>query len=110
MARSSLEERLEKLQEQKRQIEEQERSLRARVSQERRKAETRERILLGAFLLHQLGRNDPSIQTIREWVAKELPGFLTKPRDRETLAAILSELQKGKPLPASGFEANEGQS
>ena len=99
MARSTIEERLAKLEEQKRQLEEQERALRARMSEGRRKIETRQRILLGAFLHYQLGRNDPSVQAIRAFVARELPGFLTKPRDREVMAEVLDALGSGHPKP-----------
>lgn len=106
MARSTIEERLAKLEEQKRQLEEQERALRARMSESRRKVETRQRILLGAFMLHQLGRTDPSVQTMKEFVARELPGFLTKPRDREAMAEVLTALGRGRPVPQPAPDEN----
>ncbi len=110
MARSTIEERLAKLEEQKRQLEEQERALRARQSESRRKIETRQRILIGAFMLHQLERKDPSVDPIREWVAKELPGFLTKDRDRQAMAEVLDAIGRRKgtaqSVPESRDEGN----
>ena len=51
MARTPVEERLEKMREDERKLRERRKALEARVSTERRKAETRERIMLGAFIL-----------------------------------------------------------
>lgn len=50
MARTPVEERLEKMREDERKLRERRKALEARVSVERRKAETRERIMLGATM------------------------------------------------------------
>ncbi|WP_285295715.1 mobilization protein [Aureimonas altamirensis] len=109
MARSSIEDRLAKLEEQKRQLEEQQRALRARQSEGRRKLETRQRILLGAFMLYQLERKDPTVDPIRAWVADVLPGFLTKDRDREAMADILKDIARTKGTAQSVPEGRDGE-
>lgn len=92
MASATLQERLAKLEGEKRRIEARAASLRARVNQQNRKDDTRRRILLGAFLLNQLARGGNRNDNIKQWVADELPKFLTKERDRQVLAAFLQEL------------------
>jgi hypothetical protein len=91
MARTPLEERLEILEERKRQLEEQTRTLRARLTSEKRKQDTRKRIMLGSFLLHRLEQERPESPVLRDLLQRELPGFLTRDRDRELLAELLTD-------------------
>ena len=56
MARRTIDERLAELQEKQKQLKAQERQLKARVSAERRKKETRQKIILGGAVLSVLGR------------------------------------------------------
>lgn len=58
MARTPVEERLEKMREDERKLRERRKALEARVSTERRKAETRERIMLGAFRRSSGGQHE----------------------------------------------------
>ncbi len=95
MAKTPLQERLELLEERKRQLEERTRTLRARLSTEKRKQDTRRRIMLGAFVLHRLEQEGPASHALREILCQELPGFLTRDRDRELLGELISNPQSG---------------
>ncbi len=79
MARTPVEERLEKMREDERKLRERRKALEARVSTERRKAETRERIMLGQLA--------PLLQ-------RELPMFLTRERDHALMAPLLKRLKE----------------
>src|SRR3546814_17587597 len=54
MARTPVEELLEKMREDERKLRERRKALEARLSAERHKAETREPTMLGAFILHHI--------------------------------------------------------
>ena len=76
---SSIEERLKKMEERKRRLEQEIRSLQARQRAERRKRETRKKILIGAMVLHL-------VETERwpeEKLRRLLDGYLTGERDRQ---------------------------
>lgn len=83
MARRSIEQRLEH-------IEVQRRTLKARLTQQERARDTRRKVLLGAFLLHQLEANRDAAGPLRAFVAQELPGFLQRDEDRALLADLIA--------------------
>ena len=113
MARKSIEERLA-------QLDAQRKTLQARLGKQERAADTRRKILLGALVLNRLeGNDDPDFaMRLRQWLRKELPGFLTRDADKTLLADLIgtsvSEVTAGKmqghitptsaePLPASNL-------
>ena len=81
MAKLSIEERIAQLEARKK-------SLQARLTKQDRAADTRRKILLGAFLLDRMedakaAARDPDFAArLREWLTGELPAFLTRPNDR----------------------------
>ncbi len=83
MARRTLAERLA-------QLEAQRKTLQARMGKQERAKDTRRKILLGAFVLHRLEKPDQSefSKNLREWLAKELPKFLSRDDD----AALFDDL------------------
>ena len=93
MARTPVEERLEKMRDDERKLRERRKALEARVSTERRKAETRERIMLGAFILHHLDENTPTGRQLAPLLQRELPMFLTRERDHALMAPLLKRLK-----------------
>ncbi|MEG8222660.1 hypothetical protein OSJ57_18870 [Sphingomonas sp. HH69] len=93
MARTPVEERLEKMRQDERKLRERRKALEARVSTERRKAETRERIMLGAFILHHLDEDTPTGRQLAPLLQRELPMFLTRERDHALMAALLKRLK-----------------
>lgn len=93
MARTPVEERLEKMREDERKLRERRKALEARVSTERRKAETRERIMLGAFILHHLDEDTPTGRQLAPLLQRELPLFLTRERDHALMADLLKRLR-----------------
>ena len=96
MARTPVEERLEKMREDERRLRERRKALEARVSADRRKAETRERIMLGAFILHHLDEDTPTGRQLAPLLQRELPLFLTRERDHTLMTPLLKRLtEKG---------------
>ena len=96
MARTPAEERLEKMREDERRLRERRKALEARVSADRRKAETRERIMLGAFILHHIEEDTPTGRQLAPLLQRELPLFLTRERDHTLMAPLLKRLtEKG---------------
>ena len=81
MAKLSIEERIAQLEARKK-------SLQARLSKQDRAADTRRKVLLGAFLLDRMedakaAARDPQFTArLRDWLTGELPAFLTRPNDR----------------------------
>src|SRR3546814_7161895 len=63
MARTPVEERLEKMREDERKLRARRKALDARLSAARRKAETRERIMLGAIILHHIDRKSTRLNS-----------------------------------------------
>lgn len=94
MARTPVETRLEKMREDERRLRERRKALEARVSAERRKAETRERIMLGAFILHHIEENTPTGRQLAPLLQRELPLFLTRERDHTLMAPLLKRLKE----------------
>lgn len=84
MARKTIEQRLAELEQQKR-------TLKARLSQRERARDTRRKVLLGALVLHRLdnGKDEEFSRRLREWLKRELPGFLTREGDKELFDDLL---------------------
>lgn len=99
MARKSIEQRLAELDAQRS-------ALKARLSKQERANDTRRKVLLGALILHRLEQsNDPEFTTrLRDWLRRELPGFLTRDGDKELFAELL-----GKPADTDAAR-NAGES
>lgn len=51
---------------------------------------TRQKILLGAFLIEALEKNE--VQGLREYTAKRLPEYLTRETDRKLLKGLVENL------------------
>jgi hypothetical protein len=90
MAKKTIAERLAQLEAQKK-------TLQARLAKQERTQDTRRKVLLGAFLLHRLENDRDFGPTLKEWVRRELPGFLVRPDDK----TLFAELLAGVPAPAS---------
>lgn len=86
--RKSLQERLE-------QLRAKEKTLSARLGAQQRKDDTRRKVLLGALVLQELSGVKPSEFTValREWLARELPGFLTRDQDKALLRDLVAAEQ-----------------
>ena len=83
MAKKTIEERLA-------QLEAQRQTLKARLGKQERAKDTRRKILLGALVLHRLGEGNRAFdQTLKEWLQRELPGFLTRADDKTLFADLL---------------------
>jgi hypothetical protein len=79
------------------QLEAQRQTLKARLGKEERAKDTRRKVLLGALLLYRLGEDKREFdKTLREWLQRELPGFLTREDDKKLFADLLVE-----PAPAT---------
>lgn len=84
MARKSIEERLA-------QLEAQRQALKARLGKQERARDTRRKVLLGALVLHRLSEDKREFdKTLREWLQRELPGFLSRPDDKELFSDLLT--------------------
>lgn len=84
MARKSIEQRLAELDARRA-------ALKARQGKEERARDTRRKVLLGALVLHGLEASTDKefVPHLRRWVAKELPGFLTRDVDKELLGDLI---------------------
>ena len=78
--RSSDAQRLKALAEKKKAIEVRMHALKTRVAQKQRKEDTRRKILLGAWILHEMDHPQNG-DRLKIWAQKQLPGFV-KERDR----------------------------
>ena len=67
-------------------------SLKARIGKEERARDTRRKVLLGALVLDRLERShdEEFAKRLRDWLARELPGFLTRDVDRTLLADLIA--------------------
>ncbi|MDD2704035.1 MAG: mobilization protein [Acidocella sp.] len=84
MARKSIEERLA-------QLDAQRQALKARLGKEERAKDTRRKVLLGALVLHRLGEDKREFdRTLKEWLQRELPGFLSRPDDKALFDDLLA--------------------
>jgi hypothetical protein len=90
MAKKTITERLAQLEAQKK-------TLQARLAKQERTQDTRRKVLLGAFLLHRLENDRDFGPTLKEWVRRELPGFLVRPDDKTLFADLLA----GAPAPSA---------
>ena len=73
--------------------------LELKINREKQKLDkklTRQKILLGAFILDTL-END-SVQGLREYTAKTLPKYLTRETDRELLKNLVENLGYAMPV------------
>ena len=85
MVRRSIEERLAQLDARKK-------TLQARLGKQERANDTRRKILLGALVLQRLETgNDPEFsRRLRDWLGRELPGFLVRDADKLLLADLIA--------------------
>ncbi|MBD9653140.1 mobilization protein [Ensifer sp. ENS09] len=88
MARKSISQRLAELEERKK-------TLKARLGKQERAQDTRRKILIGALVLHRLEQsNDPEFtRRLRDWLQRELPGFLVRDGDKALFDDILEPAQ-----------------
>jgi len=73
------------------QLEEQKKTLKARLGKIERTQDTRRKVLLGALVLHRLQNSNDSefSRRLGEWLARELPGFLTREEDKKLFADLI---------------------
>ena len=90
--RRSDEERLEELNRKKAAIEARQKAIRARVAKKERARDTRRKILVGAFVLHQIESDTKRGPAIRKWLQEGLPGFLRE-TDQKLFDDILGETE-----------------
>ena len=67
--------------------------LELKINRERQKLDkklTRQKILLGAFLVDALEKD--SVQGLKDYIAKTLPEYLTRQTDRELLKGLIENL------------------
>ena len=94
MIRKSIEERLA-------QLDAQRQALKARLGKEERAKDTRRKVLLGALVLHRLSEDKREFdKTLKEWLQRELPGFLTRQDDKALFNDLLANPEKEKPAGA----------
>ena len=108
MAKLSIEERIAQLEARKK-------SLQARLTKQDRAADTRRKVLLGAFLLARMedakaAARDPEFTArLRDWLAGELPAFLTRPNDRALFPEWIAQDSVGAPTgTALGIASGSG--
>lgn len=90
MARRSISDRLA-------QLDAQRKNLQTKLGKQERAKDTRRKVLLGAFVLHRLdkGQDAFSKDGLRDWLKRELPGFITRDDD----AALFDDLFKKPAAP-----------
>lgn len=88
MARRPIEQRIAEL-------EEQAKALKARLAKTERANDTRRKIILGALVQDRMSGDDESAKWLRDWLLRELPGFLTRDHDREIFKDLLKAGEKG---------------
>lgn len=101
MARKSLTERLAQLEAQKK-------TLQARLTKEERARDTRRKVLLGALVLHRIEDGSAAASDyLRDFVRRELGGFLTRERDVLLFEDLLPDevLQDARGKAAAGDKA-----
>lgn len=86
MARRSIPERIAQLEARKK-------ALQARLSKQERATDTRRKVLLGALVLQRLETSgDPELtRRLRDWLKRELPGFLTRANDRALFPEFIEQ-------------------
>lgn len=102
MARRSIAERIAQLEARKK-------ALQARLSKQERAVDTRRKVLLGALVLQRLETgNDPEFtRRLREWLKRELPGFLIRENDRALFPEFIGQKPGSEPdaAPSDGTQA-----
>ena len=95
MARRSIAERLAQLDAQKK-------TLQARLGKQDRASDTRRKVLLGALVLQRLATPDDMEFSgrLRDWLRRELPGFLVREGDKLLLADLVAA-PPSAPAPAA---------
>lgn len=84
MARKSIEQRLA-------QLDAQRKTLQARLTKDERARDTRRKVLLGALVLHRIeDGNEASADYLRDFIKRELPGFLTRETDKALFDDLLT--------------------
>lgn len=85
MVRRSIEQRLAQLDAQKK-------TLQARLGKQERSRDTRRKVLLGALILQRLETSHDAEFTrrLRDWLRRELPGFLTRDVDKSLFADLIA--------------------
>ena len=69
--------------------------LELKINREKQKLDkklTRQKILLGAFLIETLEKNE--VEKLRDYVANNLDDFLTRESDRELMSDVIEKLKK----------------
>jgi hypothetical protein len=101
MARKTIEQRIAQL-EARRSV------LKARLSKQERTNDTRRKVLLGALVLDRLAKpNDAEFAgRLRDWLRRELPGFLTREGDKTLFPDLLDVLADQKTAAAAGEPAS----
>ncbi|MDE2265570.1 MAG: mobilization protein [Alphaproteobacteria bacterium] len=90
MAKRSIAERLA-------QLEAQRKSLQTKLGKQERAKDTRRKVLLGAFVLYRLEKGpDEFSKKLRDWLGKELPGFLTRDDDKALFDDLLKKPHSDK--------------
>ena len=99
MARRSIEERIAQLDVRKK-------ALQARLGKQERANDTRRKVLLGALVLQRLETSgDPEFsRRLRDWLKRELPGFLTREGDH----ALFPGFIPAAPMQKTGAVAGDG--
>ena len=95
MAKKSIAERIAQLEAQKK-------TLQARLGKQGRAKDTRRKVLLGAFLLHRLENDRAFGPTLRDYVKRELPGFISREADKAMLVDLLGDANSFPPIPPNG--------
>lgn len=87
MPRTSIQQRINQLDERKK-------ALKARLGKQERREDTRRKILLGALVLHRLehSRDAEFTRRLGEWLARELPGFLIREGDQALFSDLLGRV------------------
>ena len=82
--------------------------LELKINKEKQKLDkklTRQKILLGAFLIDTLEKN--KAQGLKEYVAKTLPEYLTRATDRDLLKSLVENLGGAMPSDEKEKEQEE---
>ncbi|NTD85730.1 mobilization protein [Agrobacterium tumefaciens] len=87
MARRSIDQRIAEL-------EEQAKALKARKSETDRANDTRRKVILGTMLMQGIEGDGETSKLLRNWLAQELPGQLTRDHDREIFAELLTKISR----------------
>ncbi len=72
------------------QLDAKKKALQARLAKQERATDTRRKVLLGALILHRIENDPVNGEKMKAWVAKELPGFLTRETDKELFPEFIA--------------------